>query len=154
MVSVSKISPGGDRQVPELLENPAGLRDLLLGSRRIAVVGASNDEGRASHWIMAYLLEAGYDVIPVNPRYEKILGRPCRASLEAIEGPVDIVNVFRRPEEVGPIVDQAIARGDSAVWLQDGVIAPEAAERALSAGLTVVMNRCIYRDHARWVGAQ
>lgn len=139
--------------MPELLENPADLRDLLLDARRIAVVGASIESGRASHWIMAYLLEAGYDVIPVNPRYDAVLGRPCHASLETIEGPVDIVNVFRRPEVVGPIVEQAIARGDRAIWLQDGVIAPEAAARALSSGLSVVMNRCIYRDHARLVGA-
>ncbi len=135
--------------MPKLLDDPAGIRELLEKAHRIAVIGASVRPERASHRIMSYLLQAGYEVMPVNPSYGSVLGQKCFTSLSEIADPVDIVNVFRRPDRVDPIVTEAIERGDGALWLQDGVVVPEAADRALEAGLVVVMDRCIFRDHAR-----
>jgi hypothetical protein len=126
-------------------------RELLRGARRIAVVGASPDPWRASHSVMAYLLGQGYDCVPVNPTVESVLGRPTFPSLEAAVagtgGPFDIVDVFRRPEHAPDIARSAVALGCRALWLQLGVISPEAVRIARAGGLAVVIDRCTAVDH-------
>ncbi len=123
------------------------IRAILTTARTIAVVGWSPRPDRASHGVAAYLAGRGYHVIPVNPGQagEQALGATVRASLAEVvekDGPVDMVDIFRRSEEAGAVVDAAIAAGAKAVWMQLGVIDPAAAERARAAGLAVVMNRC------------
>ncbi|HIF64109.1 MAG TPA: CoA-binding protein [Deltaproteobacteria bacterium] len=123
-------------------------RRLLTDCRIIAVVGLSDDPGRASHRVAAYLLAAGYEIEPVNPRVASVLGRDCSPDLASLPQPVDIVQVFRRSQYAGEVVDAAIEAGIPAVWLQDGVVDEQAAARAQQAGMDVVMDRCMMRDHA------
>jgi predicted CoA-binding protein len=120
------------------------LRDILTGVRTIAVVGASPRHERPSHGVMAYLQRRGYRTIPVNPNVAggTILGETCYASLEDVREPIDMVDVFRRPEAAGRVVDEAIAVGAKVVWMQLGVRDDAAAARAEARGLKVVMNRC------------
>lgn len=125
------------------------LRTLLRKVRRIAVVGLSPRPNRPSHGVAKHLIELGYDIVPVRPAVREVLGRPACATLADVQGPVDLVNVFVSPERVGGIVDQAIAIGAPAIWLQLGVVDTAAAERAQRAGLTVVMDRCIYEECVR-----
>jgi len=132
-----------------LIEDDAGLRAILREARTIAVVGLSSNPARPSHDVAAYLQDAGYRIIPVNPKERQVLGVPAVPDLRAIAGPVDVVEVFRRSAEVAPHVDEAIAIGARVLWLQDGVIDRAAAQRAHAAGLRVVMDRCMLRDHAR-----
>jgi uncharacterized protein len=130
---------------------PDGLRALLAGARTIAVVGASDEPWRPSFGIMRYLQRAGYKIIPVNPFLVggSVHGEPFRASLRDLDEPVDLVNVFRRPDAVEAVVDDAIAVGAPALWLQIGVRNETARSRAEAAGITVVMDRCISVEHAR-----
>ena len=121
---------------------------ILRDSRRIAVVGLSPDPWRASHGVAAYLQRAGYQVIPVNPKIESVLGERAYRRLREVPGPIDVVDIFRRSEFAGEVVDEAIAIGARVVWLQDGVIDEAAAARATQAGLEVVMDDCIMRRHA------
>jgi len=127
----------------------------LASARVIAVVGLSDDPARTSHGVAAAMQRFGYRTIPVNPRIRSALGEPAMPSLSAAQESladaesIDIVNVFRRPEHVAGIVDDCIALGVPAIWLQDGVIDERAAARARAAGLFVVMDRCIFRDRAR-----
>jgi predicted CoA-binding protein len=118
-------------------------RTLLLATRRIAVVGASDRPNRPSHGVFGFLLERGYDAVPVNPMLagRQVHGRPVLASLEEA-APLDMVDVFRRSSEAGAVVDEAVRLGSRSVWLQLGVVDEAAAERARKAGLTVVMDRC------------
>lgn len=125
------------------------LEPLLKNAKRIAVVGVSDKPARDSHRIARYLQQAGFEMLPVNPLLSEVLGQKVYASLAEIPEPVDIVNVFRRSEEVPDLVEQAIAAGAKAIWLQLGVIHEPAAEKAREAGLSVVMDRCIMVDHAR-----
>jgi len=118
------------------------IRFALEQTKTWAVVGCSPDPYRDSHRIAALLQGRGFRVIPVNPNADEILGERCVASVHDIEEPVDVVDVFRRSSEAGAHVDEAIAIGAKAVWLQLGVIDPAAAERARAAGLRVVMDRC------------
>lgn len=112
----------------------------LKGSQTIAVVGFSPRPERPSHYVAKYLQEVGYRVIPVNPTLEEGLGERCYPDLESIPDRIDMVDIFRRSEFVGPVVDSAIAIGAKFVWMQDGVVDEEAAARATAAGLSVVMD--------------
>lgn len=115
---------------------------VLRRYRRWAVVGCSPDPRRDSHDVAAFLLSRGYQIVPVNPGCDEILGQPCYPTLHAIPGPVDVVDIFRRSELAGAHVDEAIDIGARAVWMQLGVVDEAAAERAERAGLDVVMDRC------------
>ena len=119
------------------------LRTLLTTSRTIAIVGASSKPDRPSHGIMKSLLAAGYHVIPVSPNETEVLGQRAYDALDAIEEPVDIVDVFRRAEDTPPIADDAVKIGARALWLQLGISNDDAARRAEEGGLMVVMNACI-----------
>jgi predicted CoA-binding protein len=123
------------------------LRNLLETTRRIAVVGCSPKPDRDSHAIAKYLIDAGYDVVPVNPGQDSILGRKCYPDVKSIPGGVDLVDVFRSPEHVPPVVEDAIDAGAKAIWLQLGVGNDDAERRASDAGLTVVSERCILVVH-------
>ncbi|MDH4320191.1 MAG: CoA-binding protein [Desulfobulbaceae bacterium] len=121
---------------------------LLQGVQTIAVVGLSPKENRPSNDVARYLIAAGFTVIPVNPGQTEILGAKCYPSLTEIPVPVDLVNIFRRSEDVGPVVDEAIAIHAKAVWMQQGIANETAAAKAKAAGLKVIMDRCIKVDHA------
>lgn len=125
---------------------------VLREFTRIAVVGISPRIERDSHRVASYLRHVGYAITLVNPLVERVLDMPVWPSLEAAPGPIEVVDVFRRSELVPPVVDAAIAIGAKAVWLQDGVVHEEAAARARAAGLIVVMDRCMMRDHANGLG--
>ncbi len=134
------------------MEDIQKLRRILKEYKTIAVVGLSNKWHRPSYFAAKYLQEHGYRIIPVNPGQEEILGQKCYASLLDIPEPVDVVDIFRRPKDVPPIVEDAIKIGAKVVWMQLGVINEEAAERAREAGLEVVMDRCMKIEHARLFG--
>ncbi len=124
----------------------------VLTMQRIAIVGLSGNELRASNFVGRYLLRNGYDVVPVNPREELILGRTSYASLADIPGPVDTVDVFRQPDAVPDIARDAVAIGAKCLWLQYNVISEEGAKIATGGGLDVVMDRCMKVEHARYLG--
>lgn len=126
---------------------------ILRSARTIAVVGLSGKRFRPSYGVAEYLQKAGYRVIPVNPGEMAVLGEKCYPSLDAIPEPVDIVDIFRRAEFVPEIVEAAIRKGVKVVWMQEGVIHEEAARRAEAAGLLVVMDRCMLKDHRRLANA-
>lgn len=131
------------------LERNPEWRDILRTSKTIAVVGLSTDSTKDSHSVAAYLQSQGYRIIPVNPGASQILGERCYPDLLSIPLPVDVVNVFRPSAEVPAIVDQAIAIGAKAIWMQVGIVHPDAAEAARRAGLKVVMDACIRTAHRR-----
>ena len=124
------------------------IREILTSSKTIAVVGLSPKSKRPSHQVASYLLEAGYTIIPVNPGQSQILGQTCYPNLSSIPVAVDLVNIFRRSEDVPPWVDEAIKIKAKAVWMQEGIINNEAADKARLHGLRVVMDRCTKTDHA------
>jgi predicted CoA-binding protein len=123
--------------------------EILKSARTIAVVGLSSNPARPSNGVAAYMQRVGYRIIPVNPQETEVLGEKSYARLEDVPEKIDIVDVFRRPEFVGEIVESAIKLGAKTVWLQEGVVNEAAAERARSAGLNVVMDRCILKDHRK-----
>jgi hypothetical protein len=126
---------------------PDPIADLLEHTKTIAVVGLSNDPWRASHGVSAYMQSQGYRIIPVNPQIETCLGERAYPSLLDVPEKVDLVNIFRRPEFVEEVVDQAIQLKVPAVWMQEEVIHEMAAEKARQAGIFVVMDRCILKEH-------
>lgn len=128
------------------------IRQLLLRVRAIAVVGLSPRMSRPSHGVAAQMQRFNYRIIPVRPAVESVLGEKAYASLREVPDKFDLVNVFRAPEYVNKIVEECIALGVPAIWLQDGVVNVPAAERARQAGLTVVMDRCVYREYLRLFG--
>jgi predicted CoA-binding protein len=117
--------------------------------RTIAVVGLSSNPARPSNGVAGYMRAQGYKVIPVNPRETEVFGEKSYASLSDVTEKVDLVDIFRKSEEAGAVVDEAIRVGARAVWLQEGVVDEEAARRAVDAGLLVVMNRCWLKEHMR-----
>ena len=123
--------------------------EILRKYKTIAVVGLSNNPMRPSHGVSEYMQHQGYRIIPVNPGHAQILGEKAYRTLEDIPEPVEIVNIFRRSEMIPPIVDSAIAIGAKAVWMQEGIEHEEAAAKARAAGLEVVMNACILKEHRR-----
>ena len=125
----------------------ASIRRILRDSKTIAVVGLSPKPQRPSHQVARYLMGAGYTIVPVNPGQDTILGLPCYPSLKAIPTQVDMVDIFRRPEAVLPIVEDAIAIGAKFIWMQEGIVHKEAAAKAEAAGLIVIMDRCTKIDH-------
>ena len=125
----------------------ATISRILKDSKTIAVVGLSPKPHRSSHQVASYLMGVGYNIIPVNPGQDTILGQTCYPDLRAIPIPVDMVDIFRRPEEILPIVDDAIDIGARFIWMQKGIINEEAAAKAEAAGLTVIMDRCTKIDH-------
>lgn len=131
------------------LEDDESLRTLLKKTRTIAVVGASDKPWRDSNSIASFLMERGYTVFPVNPGHAEILGVRCYPDLKSIPEAIDMVDVFRRPEAVPAVVDDAIAANAKSLWLQLGVIHEEAARKAEEHGLSVVMDRCIAIEHRR-----
>lgn len=123
--------------------------DILKNARTIAVVGLSSKHHRPSYGVAEYLQSTGYRIIPVNPHEKEVLGEHCYARLEDVPEKVDLVDVFRRSRYVPEVVESAIRIGAKAVWMQEGVVHPEAAERARQAGLAVVMDLCILKEHAK-----
>ncbi len=135
-----------------VLTSDDDLRRLLLAARTIAVVGLSDNPQRDSNRVTRYLQSRGYTIIPVNPNLTTWMGLRAYPDLRSVRPPVDIVDVFRRPEHVPAIVDAAISLGARAVWMQLGIIHEAAASKASASGLEVVMNRCILIEHRRLVG--
>lgn len=129
------------------------LVNLLSNMRRIAVVGISAKEDRASHGITRFLIGQGFEVAGVNPSLDEVLGAKVYPDLGAVPGEIDVVDIFRRSEAVPPIVDEAIAVGAKAIWMQEGVIHEEAAAKARASGRLVVMDRCIYKEWLRLMNA-
>jgi hypothetical protein len=130
------------------------MKSLLNDAKTIAVVGLSSDPFRPSFGVAQYLQEQGYRIIPVNPKEPEVLGEKAYARLEDIPEPVDIVDIFRRSEFVPEVVGSAITIGAKAVWMQEGVVHEAAAAQARTAGLQVVMDRCILRDHRHLLGSR
>ncbi len=130
----------------------ATLRQVLKENRTIAVVGLSADWNRPSYFAAKYMQERGYRIIPVNPKYPKILGEKCYPDLKSIPEKVDIVDVFRKPEDCVPIAREAVAIGAKVFWMQLGVINEEARQIAETAGLTVIEDRCVKIEYARLFG--
>ena len=130
---------------------PEAIRDLLKRTRHIALVGFSPNPGRPSHNIGRMMQRFGFRVTPVRPGITEGLGEKAYPDLASVPDPIDLVDVFRASQHVAAIIDECIRLGLKAVWLQDGVIDEEAAERAVAAGMTVIMDRCILRDYTRLV---
>jgi uncharacterized protein len=131
------------------INDPEAIEKILRECRTVAVVGLSSDPMRASYGVAGYLQRHGYRIIPVNPNEQSVHGERAYASLADVPEKVDLVDIFRRSEQAGEHVDEAIKAGAKAVWLQEGVVDEEAARRALDAGLMVVMDRCILKEHVR-----
>jgi predicted CoA-binding protein len=135
-----------------LIDDIAGIRRILTQSRTIAVVGLSAHWYRPSYFAAKYMQDHGYRVVPVNPTHPEILGERSYATLTEVPVPVDIVDCFRRPEEIVPIAREAVAMGAKVLWMQLGIRNDEAARIAIDAGLDVVMNHCVKIEHARILG--
>lgn len=128
------------------------IRDILHTYRKVAMVGLSATPNRPSYFAATYLRDYGYDVTPVNPAYDEVMGIKCYPSLDKVPGALEVVDIFRQSDDVPPIVEQAIELGAKVIWMQLGVIHEAAAERAKAAGLKVVMDRCMKIEHARFHG--
>lgn len=128
------------------------MKDILLSTKTIASVGLSSNTEKESYWIVSYLKEQGYHIIPVNPTATEILGEKAYPDLESVPEKIDVVQIFRRSEDVPPIVDDAIKVGAKVVWMQEGIVNEEAAQKAREAGLQVVMDACMRATHRRLIG--
>jgi predicted CoA-binding protein len=136
------------------INDDAELKQILMTVRTVASVGASSNPEKPSYGIFQYLLQHGYEMIPVNPGTPEIQGQKTYPDLASIPKKIDVVQVFRKPEDVPPVVDQAIEAGARIVWMQEGVVNEEAATKAEAAGLKVVMDRCMRATHRRLLGEQ
>jgi hypothetical protein len=134
------------------MNNDQMMKDILLSARTIASVGLSSNPEKESFWIVKYLQDQGYRIIPVNPMADEILGEKAYPDLESVPEKIDVVQVFRKPEDVPPVVDSAIKVGAKAVWMQEGIVHKEAAQKAREAGLQVVMDACMRVTHRRLIG--
>lgn len=135
-----------------LLPSAKSLRAIFAEIKSIAVVGLSPKKNRPSHQVARYLMEAGYTIIPVNPGQERILDMHCYPDLLSIDRPVEVVDIFRRPEFVEPVVRDAITIGAKVIWMQQGIVNERAATIAEQAGLQVIMDRCMKVDHMQFAG--
>lgn len=131
--------------------NDAEIKKLLQEAKTIAVVGLSNSPARASFGVARFLQRQGYRILPVNPNEKEVLGERAYATVSEVPGPVDIVNVFRRSEYVPAVVDDVLQKGTRCIWMQEGVINEAAAEKAVAAGVSVVMDRCILKEMGRLI---
>jgi predicted CoA-binding protein len=138
--------------MPEIVDDIAGLRQILARCRTIAVVGLSANWYRPSNFAAKYMQDKGYRVIPVNPAYGEVLGQRCFPDLASIGEPVDMVDCFRKPQDIVPIAREAVAIRAKVLWMQLGIRNEEAARIALDGGLDVVMDRCVKIEHARILG--
>ena len=134
------------------MNNDQMLKDILLSAKTIASVGLSSNRAKESYGIVEYLKGQGYHIIPVNPTTSEVLGEKAYPDLESVPEKIDVVQVFRRPEDVPPVVDSAIKVGAKVVWMQEGIVHEEAAEKARAAGLQVVMDACMRVTHRRLIG--
>jgi predicted CoA-binding protein len=130
------------------------MKDILSSAKTVASVGLSSNPEKESYWIVSYLKEQGYHIIPVNPTAPEILGEKAYPNLESVPEKIDVVQVFRKPEDVPPVVEDAIKVGAKVVWMQEGIVNEEAARKARAAGLQVVMDACMRATHQRLIGAQ
>lgn len=135
-----------------IVDDIAGLRRILARSRTIAVVGLSGNWYRPSYFAAKYMQDHGYRVVPVNPTYTEVLGETCHPTLASIPGNIDLVDCFRKAEEMVPLALEAVAKGAQVLWMQLGIRNDEAAGIAVDAGLDVVMDRCVKIEHARILG--
>jgi len=138
-----------DCEVPLSNATEGEIAEILRTAKIIAVVGLSPKPDRPSHSVTVYMMQQGYTIIPVNPGQNEILGKKSYKSLLDVPGPIDIVNIFREPSAVPEIVDQAIAKKAKVIWMQEGIVHNAAAEKARAAGLRVVMNKCLFKEHVR-----
>lgn len=136
------------------MNNDQTMKAILQSAKTIASVGLSSNPEKESYWIASYLKEQGYHLIPVNPTADEILGEKAYPDLESIPEEIDVVQVFRRSEDVLPVVDSAIKAGAKVVWMQAGIVNEEAAQKAREAGLEVVMDACMRMTHQRLIGPQ
>lgn len=128
------------------------IEKILAQSKAIAVVGISDKAERPSYKVAKYLQEHGYRIIPVNPKLDEVLGEKCYGGLDSVADKIDVVDIFRRPEDVLPIVKSAINLGVNTIWMQEGVVNEEAAHIAKAAGLNIVMDRCMLKEHRKLSG--
>jgi len=135
------------RETPDSNPSPDEIREILKESKKIAIVGLSPKEERDSNKVARYLMEQGYEIVPVNPGQQEILGEKCYKSLKEIPFRVDMVDLFLNPVRIPPIVEQAIETGVKVIWMQLGVVHNESAEKAGKAGIQVVMNKCAKIEH-------
>jgi predicted CoA-binding protein len=135
------------------MNEPEKIASILRSAKTIAVVGCSPNPARPSHGVTRYLMDQGFEIVPVNPGHRTILGKPCYPSLSDIPSEIrlDLIDVFRNSSQVAPLVEPAIASGAGFFWMQEGVVDPESARRLEEAGLGVAMDRCILKDHARMI---
>jgi len=138
----------------KVMNNDRLMKEILLSTKKIATVGLSSNPQKVSYGVGAYLMEQGYRVIPVNPTADEILGEKSYPDLESIPDEIDVVQIFRRPEDVPPVVEDAIKIGAKVVWMQEGIVNEEAAQMAREAGLQVVMDACMRATHMRLIGAK
>ena len=131
------------------MDHDENLREILLSAKTIASVGLSSNQAKESFWIASYLKEQGYRIIPVNPTADEILGEKAYPDLQSVPEKIDVVQVFRKPEDVPPVVEDAIQVGAKVVWMQEGIVNSEAAQKAEEAGLQVVMDACMRSTHRR-----
>jgi predicted CoA-binding protein len=133
------------------MQNPADseIKKILDSAKNIAIIGLSDSPEKPSYGVARYLISSGYNIFPVNPKYDSILGAKCYKSLNDIDEKIDIVDVFRRPEHIFPVAEKAIEIEARVLWMQLGIINEEAAKLANEAGLDVIMDRCIKVDHRR-----
>ncbi len=134
------------------MNNDREMKEILLSTKTIASVGLSSNPQKESYGIALYLKNQGYRVIPVNPTTPEVFGEKSYPDLESVPEKIDVVQVFRKPEDVPPVVDDAIKAGAKVVWMQEGIVNEEAAQKAREAGLQVVMNACMRATHQRLVG--
>ena len=125
------------------------MKEILLSAKTVASVGLSSNQEKESYWIAAYLKEQGYRIIPVNPTATEILGEKAYPDLSSVPEKVDVVQVFRKPEDVPPVVEEAIKIGAKVVWMQEGISHEESAKKAREAGLQVIMDACMRATHRR-----